>query len=81
MDKYLRRDQAAEYLQSRFGAYTVETLAKLASVGGGPKFRRLGRFPVYTEIDLDNWAISRMSRVVSSTSELSNVRSASTCGQ
>jgi len=67
---YLRRHQAAEYLQERYGAYTTETLAKLACVGGGPKFRKLGRFPVYTPADLDAWAVSRMSPPVSSTAEL-----------
>lgn len=70
MNEFLRRDQAAEYLQERYGAYTPETLAKLACVGGGPKFRRMGRFPYYTRNDLDEWAHSRMSRPVSSTSEL-----------
>lgn len=70
MDEYLRRHQAAAYLQKRYGAFTVETLAKLASVGGGPKFRRMGRLPLYTQRDLDDWARSRMSPPVSSTSEL-----------
>lgn len=70
MEEFLRRDQAAAYLQQRFGAYTPDTLAKLACVGGGPKFRKMGRFPVYTRADLDDWAQSRMSHPVSSTSEL-----------
>ena len=67
---YLRRDQAAAYLQSRYGAYTTDTLAKLACVGGGPQFRKLGPFPVYLAEDLAAWAEARMSRAVSSTSEL-----------
>lgn len=70
MIDYLRSNQAAEYLKMRYGAYTVETLAKLACIGGGPKFRRMGRFPYYTRTDLDDWAYSRMSPPVSSTSEL-----------
>lgn len=70
MEEYLRRDQAAEYLLKRFGAFTAETLAKLASTGGGPQFRKMGRFPVYTRSDLEAWASSRMSPPVSSTSEL-----------
>jgi hypothetical protein len=72
MGEYLRRDQAADYLQQRYGAYTSETLAKLACVGGGPKFRKMGRFPVYTRVDLDDWALARMSAPVSSTSELAS---------
>jgi len=70
MSEYLRREQAADYLQERYGAYTAETLAKLACVGGGPKFRKMGRFPVYTQVDLDDWALARMSEPVSCTSEL-----------
>ena len=70
MSEYLRRKQAADYLQEHYGAFTAETLAKLACMGGGPKFRRMGRFPYYTMADLDEWAHSRMSERVSSTSEL-----------
>lgn len=70
MSEFLRRDRAAEYLKEQYGAFTTETLAKLACVGGGPKFRRMGRFPYYTRADLDDWARSRMSPPVSSTSEL-----------
>jgi hypothetical protein len=67
---YLRRDKAASYLQERYGAYTKETLAKLACVGGGPRFQKLGRYPVYIAEDLDAWVLSRMSPPVHSTSEL-----------
>ncbi|MBD8550683.1 hypothetical protein [Sphingomonas sp. CFBP 8764] len=67
---YLRRSEAARYLQDNYGAYTVETLAKLACVGGGPVFRRMGPFPVYTAADLKLWAEGRMSKPVTSTAEL-----------
>jgi len=67
---YLRRNKAADYLQERYGAYTTDTLAKLACVGGVPRFQKLGPYPVYTPEDLDEWALARMSRPVCSTSEL-----------
>jgi hypothetical protein len=67
---YLRRSQAAAYLQERYGSYTADTLAKLACIGGGPQFRKLGAFPVYTTEDLDRWALDRMSKAVGSTAEL-----------
>lgn len=66
---FLRRSQAADYLRERYGFGTTETLAKLACVGGGPRFRKLGRFPVYTAEDLEAWAVSRLSEPVSSTTE------------
>lgn len=69
---YLRREQAAAYLQERCGAYTAQTLAKLACVGGGPPFRKAGPFPLYTAEDLDAWLAERMSPPVRSTSELTS---------
>lgn len=71
---YLRRNQAADYLQERYGFGTTETLAKLACVGGGPRFRKLGRLPVYTPADLDAWVESRLSAPVASTSEYAEQR-------
>jgi hypothetical protein len=67
---YLRRSEAAAHLKGRYGAYTADTLAKLACVGGSPVFKKFGPFPVYAQEDLDNWALSRMTRPVRSTSEL-----------
>jgi hypothetical protein len=80
MQTHLRRTQAANYIQEKYGFGTCDTLAKLACVGGGPKFRKLGRFPVYTVGDLEAWVQSRMSEPVNSTSELTNeiARSANT---
>jgi hypothetical protein len=41
---YRRRRRASEYLFERFGLNcAVNTLAKLATVGGGPKFVHAGR--------------------------------------
>lgn len=69
----LRRSQAAELLQERYGAYTSATLARLAVQGGGPPFVKFGRFPLYDPEDLDAWAKARMSKLVHSTSELTSV--------
>lgn len=67
--QYLRCKAAAEYLKSKYGFGAFRTLAKLATIGGGPKFRMTGRFPVYAFEDLDTWALGRMGEPVSSTSE------------
>lgn len=67
---YLRRAEAAKYLQERYGAYTVDTLAKLACVGGGPRFQKLGPYPLYTPADLEAWAQSRLSKPVAHNAEL-----------
>lgn len=69
-DRLLRRKEAAEYLQDKLGAYTVETLAKLACVGGGPRFVKVGPYPLYRPEDLDGWIVSRMSKPVAHNGEL-----------
>jgi hypothetical protein len=67
--QYLRRKQAAEYLRSKFGYGAERTLAKLASVGGGPIYRKIGRIVVYDPCDLDAWALGRLSAPLRSTSD------------
>ncbi len=73
---YLRRAEAAEYLQARYGAYKTQTLAKLATQGAGPRFRKMGAFTYYLASDLDEWAASRMSAPVNSTTELAHLSAA-----
>jgi hypothetical protein len=54
---FLRRVGASEYLRDTWGIQRAPaTLAKLAVVGRGPKFRKAGRWPMYTPADLDAWA-------------------------
>ena len=55
--RYLRRKQAGEYLQSKFGFGSPRTLAKLATVGGGPAYFKAGaKTVVYEPAALDAWA-------------------------
>lgn len=67
----LRRSEAAEYLTTRGVKRTTATLAKLACIGGGPRFRVARRVPYYSIPDLDEWLESLFSPLVSSTSQLS----------
>lgn len=67
--KFLRREQAANYLFERYGFGARSSLAKWACDGSGPKFRLLGRYPVYMPDDLDAWAMSRLSSLQRSTSD------------
>lgn len=67
-----RRTAAAKYIENKTGApCSPATLARLASVGGGPKFQKIGHVPVYSDEDLDAWIASRTSEKVASTAELS----------
>jgi hypothetical protein len=66
----LRRDAAADYIRNNFPfPCSVQTLAKLASSGGGPLYRYSGRFPVYDIVDLNTWATERTGPKVGSVSE------------
>jgi hypothetical protein len=72
---FLRRKQAGEFLLARYGFGAEKTLAKLAVIGGGPKFRKAGRIPLYTIEDLDSWALAKIGAPVRSTSEAKANRS------
>jgi hypothetical protein len=66
----LRRSEASQYLLLVYGlAIAPATLAKYASVGGGPCFNRANRIPLYPVTELDAWAEARLGRLVASTSE------------
>ena len=70
-NRRLRRSEAATYLLETHGIRrAVGTLAKLAVIGGGPRFRVAGRTPLYSTDDLDAWVKSILSPLVNSTSEL-----------
>jgi len=66
----LRREEASRYLKEKWGIdRKATTLAKLACVGGGPKFEHAGRIPLYPEPELDAWAQSLLSPLKRSTSD------------
>lgn len=68
--RYLRRQVAARYIRERWGLPCEPSwLAKLAVTGGGPIFRKAGRFPVYEIAALDSWASTRLSAPMRSTSD------------
>jgi hypothetical protein len=66
----MRRRDASAYLFEAHGvSLTVGSLAKLAVIGGGPRFRLDGRFPVYDRDELDSFATARLGPLRSSTSD------------
>ena len=73
----LRRAEASEYLRFNWQlSCAPTTLAKLATIGGGPPFAKAGRFPVYPIDALDAWARAKISPLVNSTAGLKMQRSA-----
>ena len=71
---FLRRTEAAQHIQQKWGyPCSPRTLAKYAVVGGGPLFRKAGRYPLYHPDDLDSWISGKLSDPVTSTSALSKI--------
>lgn len=68
-ETYLSRKEASRFLANLGLFIAPSTLAKYATVGGGPKFRRFGRQVKYLPADLVAWAETRLSGPVQSTSE------------
>jgi hypothetical protein len=69
--RLLRRAEAARHIHHKWGyPCSPRTLAKYAVVGGGPRFRKAGRYPLYHPDDLDDWINGKLSDVVTSTSTL-----------
>ncbi len=68
--RFLRRSDAAQYIQTTFGfPCSRQWLAKLAVTGGGPVYRKAGRTPIYAPADLDAWASARIGKPQRSTSD------------
>lgn len=57
--RFLNRKQASEHLKALGITVAPATLQKLASEGGGPKYRRFGRHALYTVDDLNAWVEAR----------------------
>jgi hypothetical protein len=68
--RFLSRREAPRYLKDDWGiTRAASTLARLASVGGGPVYKKFGRAVVYDIADLDAWVEARISAPMRSTSD------------
>lgn len=62
------RPEAAEYLAAAHGiTRSPATLAKLATIGGGPEFRKFNAGVVYDRASLDEWVAGKLSLPKAST--------------
>ena len=69
--KRLRRDEAVEYLERVHGVViAAATLAKMVTKGGGPRFVKVLRSPLYPTVELDAWVEGRIGEPRSSSSEV-----------
>jgi hypothetical protein len=67
----LRRAEASSYLREKHCITRAPgTLTKLAVIGGGPLFRKVGsRHVLYDVVDLDRWANELVGSPIRSTSD------------
>jgi hypothetical protein len=61
VEELLSRREAAKYLLSIGVRRRASTLAKLASIGGGPPCAHQGRSVLYSKILLHNWGMRQLS--------------------
>ena len=61
--------EASAYLAEKGLKVAPNTLGKYRVIGGGPKFRKFGRVPVYAQEDLDRWIDEKLTAPQRSTSE------------
>jgi hypothetical protein len=69
-DALLTRDRIAAALTDAGFPVTAATLATMATRGGGPIFRKFSNRPLYRWGDGLEWAQSRLSKPIRTTSEL-----------
>jgi hypothetical protein len=71
---FVSRKGASAYLHEEWGiTRSPKTLAKYATEGGGPSFRKDGKQALYDRADLNTYAESILSPLVKSTSELATL--------
>lgn len=71
IEEFLRREEAAQYLQHTYRLHTTtKTLTKLACTGGGPVYQKFGRMPLYKTAWLDEWVAANLSGPVTQSSQL-----------
>lgn len=68
-DTYLSRVKAAEYICRLGLKISPKTLAKYASIGGGPLMVHFGRYVFYRLEDLIEWVEARLTPPRCSTSQ------------
>lgn len=69
VERPLSRQDAAQFLAEMGYPVAVSTLAKYATIGGGPVFESFGRKPLYKPKDLLAWIAERSSGPRRSTSD------------
>lgn len=74
LDQFLSRRAAAQFIRDRGIPSEPSTLAKYATVGGGPEMRKFGRRVLYEPKALEAWINEKLSAPRRSTSDAGDTR-------
>jgi hypothetical protein len=72
--RFLSRKAAAEFIKDQGVFVEPSTLAKYATVGGGPEMRKFGRRVLYEPQALEAWIDSKLTGARRSTSDIEDGR-------
>jgi len=67
--RFLRRREVVTYCRDRGLPIAEATLAKYATVGGGPVFHKFGKAALYDPAAVDEWIAARLGQPLRSTSD------------
>ncbi len=72
---FFRRSEVTTYLEACYGyPIATATLAKYATIGGGPIYRKIGHSQngrvIYRREDLDQWITEKMTNLRKNTAEI-----------
>lgn len=67
--QFLRRRDAAKYLQEKYGFGAEKTLAKGVVTGDSPEYHKAGQLVLYTPEALDKWALGKIGAPQKSSSD------------
>lgn len=71
----LSRGEASDYLRETYGIPCAPaTLAKMVTTGGGPRYHKVNRSPLYPVAELDAWARKQLGPLHSSSTDSPNTR-------
>jgi hypothetical protein len=75
LDRHFDRLATSKYLSDHGLSVAVSTLASWAVHGRGPKFKLLGRKPLYPLAEIDRWANEQLGHAANSTTAHDAMRS------
>jgi hypothetical protein len=68
-ERRFKRPEAAAYTQEHYKFGSKREFEKAAVTGDGPRYFKVGRTVIYTQSELDKWALAKLGEAHASTAE------------